>query len=146
MACEGLAALNTEWYPLTWWRGGGIPPRKIANWEPWHGLALCDAGRQTCMHKLYAEVNKYVAIPASSWRKTVFTGFASFVHTPPRDIPSRPKPPLHCFDHACTTSHFLIIFNRHKNAVESLFQHHKTKNSNNNTAVVLKEGWPTRGH
>ena len=47
MACEGLAALNTEWYPLRWWRGGEntpynikkrvkVSPRKIANWEPWY--------------------------------------------------------------------------------------------------------------
>ena len=26
MACERLAALNTEWYPVSWWRGGENTP------------------------------------------------------------------------------------------------------------------------
>ena len=59
MACEGLAALNTEWYPLSWWRGGEntpynikkgvkVPPWKIANWEPWHSSSH---KAQTGMHR-----------------------------------------------------------------------------------------------
>ena len=48
MAFEGLAALNTEWYPLSWWRRGENTPKKAEewvkvpswkgdNWEPWRG-------------------------------------------------------------------------------------------------------------
>ena len=51
MACEGLAAWNIEWYPLSWWRGGEntlwnikkgvkVPPWKISGALHVH-LALC---------------------------------------------------------------------------------------------------------
>ena len=33
MACEGLAALNTEWYPQSWWRGGKNTPKTLRRGE-----------------------------------------------------------------------------------------------------------------
>ena len=51
MACGGLAVLNTEWHPLSWWWGDKntpwnikkevkVPPWKTANWKPWY---MCTA-------------------------------------------------------------------------------------------------------
>ena len=41
MACEGLAAVNTKWYPLSWWKGGWKCP--LEHQEGGEGTPLKDS-------------------------------------------------------------------------------------------------------
>ena len=82
MACEGLAAWSTEWYPLSWWRGGEnaplnikkwmkVSPWKVADWEPrcwtsrmklsmmmWNGW-FCDAC-MACFVSPYSSIYSFI--------------------------------------------------------------------------------------